>query len=197
MKTCTSTALALVGLLALPGAVMADAKEIAATVCSACHGADGNSVAPTFPKLAGLHPKYIVQQLTDYKAGKRKNDIMSPNVETLTPEDIQAMGAIFSTMKPAPGKIEDAALAAAGQKIYDDGNPATGVPACASCHKDKALGDSRYPRLAGQNQPYVIQQLMDFKSGTRTNDKGKLMQAVATRMSEDEMKAVAEYLAGQ
>ena len=186
------------GLVALaPALAQADAQQIATTVCVACHGADGNSVAPTFPKLAGQSPKYLVQQLNDYKSGKRKNDIMAPNAAALSPEDIQGLAAHFSKQKPAPGSVEDKALAEAGQKLYDDGNQDAGVPACASCHKEKGAGDSRYPRVASQHQTYIVQQLMDFKNGVRTNDKGKLMQAVAGRMSEQDMKAVAEYLAGQ
>ena len=180
-----------------PALALADAQQIVSTVCVACHGADGNSVAPIFPRLAGQNAKYLAQQLTDYKSGKRKNDIMSPNAAPLSPEDIQGLATYFSKQKPAPATVEDKALAEAGQKLYDDGNQDAGVPACASCHKEKGAGDSRYPRVASQHQTYIIQQLTDFKAGVRTNDKGKLMQTVAGRLSEQDMKAVAEYLAGQ
>lgn len=189
---CLAVALAL-----LPALAQADAQQIVSTVCMACHGMDGNSVAPVFPRLAGQNAKYLVQQLNDYKSGKRKNDIMSPNVGPLTPEDIQGLATYFSKQKPLPAAVEDKALAEAGQKLYDDGNQDAGVPACASCHKEKGAGDSRYPRVGSQHQAYILQQLMDFKTGARSNDKGKLMQTVAARLSEQDMKAVAEYLAGQ
>ena len=86
-------------------------------------------------------------------------------------------------------------MVAAGKKIYDDGNDANGVPACGGCHMEKGEGNERYPRVAGQHQAYAIQQMMDFKAGTRNNDKGRVMRVVAERMTESEMKAVAEYLA--
>ena len=180
-----------------PGPASAGAQDIAAAVCAACHGADGNGLAPTFPKLAGQQAGYLSRQLADFKSGKRRSEIMAPNAASLSPEDMKALGLYFAALKPTPGQAEDKALAVAGEKLYMDGNADTAVAACFSCHKDKGLGDSRYPRVAGQNQAYVIQQLSDFKSGARTNDKLGVMQAVARRLSEPEMKAVAEYLAGQ
>ncbi|MDD5295981.1 MAG: c-type cytochrome [Rhodocyclaceae bacterium] len=180
-----------------PGLARAEAQQLAATVCAACHGPDGNSVAPTFPKLAGQFPAYLERQLADFKSGKRKSDIMTPIAASLGPEDMKGLATYFSAMKTSPGKVEDKDLAAAGEKLYTEGNPDSAVPACVSCHKEKGSGDKRYPRLAGQNQAYLIQQLMDLKSGVRTNDKMKLMQPVAGRLTEQEMKAAAEYLAGQ
>lgn len=173
-----------------------DAKQIASTVCIACHGEGGNSVVPNFPKLAGLQAEYLAKQLGDYISGKRKNELMGPNAASLNKDDVPALAAYFTTQKPAPGKVEDAKLAETGKKLYEDGNIETGVPACMGCHQPNAVGNDRYPRLAGQHQTYTLQQLSDFKNGLRSNDRGRIMRAVADRMSGQEMKAVAEYLAG-
>jgi cytochrome c553 len=166
------------------------------TVCAACHGADGNSLAPTFPKLAGLQEEYLAKQLKDYLAGKRKNEIMAPTIASLKADDVAGLAAHFAAQKPSPGKVEDAKLAEAGKKLYEDGNTESGVPACMGCHQPQGEGNARYPRLAGQHQTYTLQQMADFKSGTRANDRGKVMRAVAERMTDQEMKAVSEYIAG-
>jgi cytochrome c553 len=173
-----------------------DAKEIAATVCAACHGEDGNSVAPTFPKLAGQNAVYLQKQLKDFLSGKRKNEAMDPFLNSFGDGDTAALGVHFAREKTSPGTVEDAALAEAGKKLYLDGNTDSGIPACAGCHQEDGLGNDRYPRLAAQHQAYTIAQMEGFKSGARNNDKGKIMRSVAQRMTEAEMKAVSEYLAG-
>ena len=183
-------------MLACGVARAADVPQLVASVCAACHGAEGNSLAPTFPKLAGLQEEYVSKQLKDYLSGKRKNEVMAPALATIQDNDVSAFAAYFARQTPAPGKVEDPALASVGKKLYDDGNVETGVPACAGCHQPKGEGNARYPRLAGQHQAYTLQQMTDFKSGARANDKGKVMRAVAERMSEQEMKSVSEYLAG-
>ncbi len=172
----------------------ADAEQIVATLCSACHGVDGISVAPIFPNLAGQYNTYLAKQLDDYIAGRRKNDIMSPNVANLTPADVTALAAYFSAKKPAPGHAGDAKLIEAGKVFYVDGNSDTGVPGCVGCHLDEGVGNKTYPRLAGQNATYIAQQLANFRSGTRTNDNGNLMRAVAAHITNEEIAAVAEYL---
>lgn len=173
----------------------ADAKTIVTTVCSACHGEDGNSMVPMFPKLAGLHPTYIAKQLNDYVSGKRKNDIMSPNVASLTSEDISALAEYFSKQQPAaPADELDAKLVEEGKIVYEDGNETTGAPACAGCHQSSGKGTAVYPRLAGQQREYLLNQLKSFSTAERSNDKNKLMSSVAERLSEQEMKAVAEYI---
>jgi len=177
-------------------AVADDATAIVTTVCVACHGADGNSVAPMFPKLAGQRPEYLAKQLKEFLASKRKNEIMAPMIASLKGDDVPGLAAYFSAQKPVPAGVADSKLAEAGKKIYDDGNEESGVPACVGCHQANAAGNEQFPRLAGQFQAYTLQQLADFKAGVRTNDKGKLMRVVAGRMTDDEMKAVAEYLAG-
>jgi cytochrome c553 len=190
---------AVVGGMLLGGAqcaVAANAAEVAATVCAACHGADGNSVAPTFPRLAGLQAEYIAKQLADFRAGRRKSDVMAPLVANLDAGDMPALGAFYAAKKPTPGAVQDQKLAAQGKALFDDGNTATGVPACGGCHLPDGSGNERYPRLAGQFATYTSQQILAFKTGARTNDKGRVMRAVAERMTEAEIAAVAEYLAG-
>jgi cytochrome c553 len=193
---CWATAALFATLTALPPLANADTRQIVSTVCLACHGEDGNSVVPMFPKLAGLQVEYIAKQLKDYIAGKRKNEVMAPAINDLKSSDVGGLAAHFSAQKPTPGKVEDAKLAESGKKVFDDGNTVSGVPACVGCHQADGAGNERFPRLAGQHQTYTIQQMIDFKSGTRSNDRARVMRAVAERMTEQEMKAVAEYLAG-
>ena len=173
-----------------------DAVTTATTVCAACHGPDGNSLAPNFPKLAGQQQSYLEKQLNEFLSGKRKNDIMAAILPNISKDSVPALAAHFAGQKPAPGTVGDPGLVEAGRKIYEDGNTATGLPACQGCHLPKGEGNERFPRLAGQHQTYLLQELADFKNGVRTNDKGKIMRAVAERMSEQEMKAVSEYIAG-
>jgi cytochrome c553 len=191
----TARTLALFAVFLAPIAHGADAAEIATTVCAACHGADGNSVAPMFPKLAGQQEAYLSKQLTEFISGKRKNEIMEPIIATIGKGDVAGLAAYYAGQKQAPGEVADAAIVDAGKKLYADGNTDSGVPACMGCHLENGMGNERYPRLAGQHQTYTQQQMADFKAGKRNNDKGKVMRAVAERMTEQEMKAVSEYIA--
>jgi len=182
--------------IGLTPAAAADAPAVVQTICAACHGADGNSIAPTFPRLAGLQVEYIEKQLKEFLSGKRKNEMMAPSLEGLKSGDVGPIAAYYAQLKPAPGTAGDATLSKAGKALYDDGNTDTGVPACAGCHQPEGVGNERYPRLAGQFASYTAAQMTAFKSGTRTNDKARVMRAVAERMSEQEIAAVAEYIAG-
>jgi cytochrome c553 len=175
----------------------AKAQAIVDKVCGACHGADGNSTSPTYPNLAGQQPEYLHKQLTEFKAGTRKNAIMAPNVTALTADDMLNLAAYFSSQQPKPRLAKDAALAAEGGKLYKGGNAGSGVPACASCHGPAGSGiPVQFPRLAGQHSKYVLSQLKNFRSGDRANDGGKMMQVIARKMTDQEMKAVAEYISG-
>lgn len=174
-------------------------KQIASQVCLACHGVDGNGTEPTnpeFPKLAGKQPEYLLKQLKDFKAGKRKNEIMAGMVANLTPDDMANLSLYYAGQKAKPGVVKNPALVAQGKKIYMDGNPDAGVPACAGCHEPDASGYGFFPHLAGQHTEYTFLQLKRFNTGERDNDKGLAMQSVTAKMTEQEMKAVAEYLAG-
>jgi cytochrome c553 len=165
--------------------------------CSACHGADGNSVSPQYPSLAGQHASYIEKQLRDFKSGARKSVIMGPIAAQLSEEQIHKWAAFFTQQKLTPRPARDANLAAAGQKLYRGGNAAEGVPACSGCHLPTGSGvPGAYPRLAGQYADYVIAQLKAFRAEERANDASKAMRAIASRMTEEEMRAVAEYVLG-
>lgn len=183
-------------LWAVPLTAAADARQLATTVCAACHGEDGNSSVPMFPRLAGLQVQYLAKQLNDYLSGKRKNEVMAPVIATLKSDDVADLAAYFAAQKPKPGTVQDADLAGAGKVVYDDGNTTSGVPACEGCHQPNGAGNARYPRIAGQHQAYTIEQMFQFKKGARTNDRAHAMRSVAERMTEQEIKAVAEYLAG-
>ena len=187
-------ALALGLALAAP-ALAEDARTIATTVCAACHGPDGNSAIPMFPKIAGLQEAYIVKQLRDFQTGRRKSDIMAPVVAALKPEDIAPIAGYFSQQKLKPGEEADKKSASIGKLIFFDGNEETGVPACVGCHMPLGAGQLIYPRIGGQHAMYVNQQLKNFASGERNNDVSRFMRVVAKRMSEEEIQSVADYLA--
>lgn len=169
-------------------------KQVAATVCAACHGPDGNSPAPVNPILAGQHAEYIAEQLAAFKSGARANAIMAGMSAALTPEDMRNVGAWFARQAPKPSVAKDKALAARGQQIWRGGIKQGNVPACAGCHGAAGAGiPTQYPRLAGQYSELTFGWLKAYASGGRTNT---IMSGVAGRMSEADMKAVAEYIAG-
>jgi len=175
----------------------AKAQKLVNDVCGACHSTDGNSTSPAYPSLAGQSPEYLAKQLREFKSGARKNAIMAPNAATLSNEDMLNLAAYFSAQQPKPRLAKDAALVAEGQKIYKGGNAGSGVPACASCHGPAGAGiPVQFPRLAGQHAKYVESQLKHFRSGDRANDGGMMMRVIARKMTDHEMKAVAEYISG-
>jgi len=182
---------------------LAKAETLVKEVCSACHGLDGNSAAPVNPNLAGQQAEYISLQLAHFQAGIRVNPVMQGMAAALKPEDMKALGIYFSQQKPKGLAARDATLVTAGQKLYRGGDSSTGVPACAACHSPNGAGVAkRYPRLAGQYSEYTYAQLKAFRSGERGADKegkdvnGKIMAAIAARMTETQMKALAEYTSG-
>ncbi len=178
---------------------MAKAQQLASTVCVACHGADGNSASPNFPKLAGQQPEYITKQLMNFKSGARTNPIMQGIVTSnnLTPDDMKNLGIYFSQQTIKPGAAKDKTLAEEGEKIFKGGDAATGTPACAACHGPTGAGiPSEFPRLAGQHAAYIYAQLNNFRLGDRSNDGGKMMRTIAARLTDHEMKAVADYVSG-
>lgn len=171
-----------------------DAKTTADGVCAGCHGTDGNSLVPMFPKIAGLQESYIVKQLRDFQMGRRKSDIMAPVVAALKPEDVAPLAAYYSRLKLNPGAASDKNGTAVGKLLFFDGNEETGVPACVGCHQPLGAGKAIYPRIGGQHATYVAQQLRNFASGDRSNDVSRFMRVVAKRMSEEEIQSVSEYL---
>ncbi len=169
-------------------------KQIAATVCVACHGADGNSVVPANPILAGQHADYLAAQLAAFKSGARPSPIMAGMTAALTPEDMRSVAAWFSKQVTKPSAAKDKALALRGQQIWRGGIPQGNVPACAGCHGAAGAGiPSQYPRLAGQYADLTLGWLKAFAGGGRPHP---VMSPIASRLSEADMKAVAEYAAG-
>jgi cytochrome c553 len=173
-------------------------SPITVTACLPCHGGGAAAApgAPAFPTLDGQQAAYLEKQLREYKSGKRKSAIMAPVIAALKKQQISGIAAHFAGQTPARGAVQNPQLAARGKVLYEEGNRAAGVPACVGCHLPNGVGYQRYPRLAGQRQTYILQQLAEFKSGARTNDRAHVMRALAGRLTDEESKAVAEYLAG-
>ena len=171
------------------------AKKIVGGNCFLCHGADGESSSPVFPRLAGQNAAYVARQLADYKAGRRRSSTMQPMVEDLAPADFAALGSWYATRPTHVHKVEDEELSQVGRFVYNRGNPYSGVAACSTCHGPAGHGTDQLPRLAGQHAQYVENQLKQFNKRERTNDNA-IMHAIASRLSELEMKAVASYLSG-
>lgn len=188
--------LLLPGVLTIPLVARAQAVPLAERLqlCAGCHNPDGNSVIPENPNLSALDPDYMVRQLQDFKSGARKSPIMSSIIPMVDEKEFPALASFFSKQKPKPGAKVDAKLAALGKEIYDEGIVGNAVPACSGCHNEDGSGTEKYPRIAGQHSAYVIQQLLSFKSGERANDVKAVMRAVAKRMNEKEIRAVAEYV---
>jgi len=182
---------------------LAKAQGIVKEVCSACHGLDGNSATAVNPNLAGMPAQYITLQLTHFKAGIRVNPVMQGMAATLSPEDMKLLGILFSGQKPKGLAAKDASLLKAGQALYRGGDAGAGIPACAACHSPDGSGvPKNYPRLAGQYADYTYAQLKAFKSGDRGADSagkdvnGRIMATIAGKMTDAQMKAVAEYTSG-
>ena len=178
------------------------AQSIAAQVCAACHAPDGNSVAPSNPKLAGQFPDYLQKQLHDFKTqdGKkplRESAIMNGMVANLSDDDMKGLAAFYAGQAQKPAAASDKELAAVGQKLWRGGDAAHAIPACEGCHGPAGAGiPAQFPRLSGQFADYVATQLTAFREGKRTNDRNGVMRGVAAHMNDGQIKAVAEYAAG-
>ena len=171
------------------------APELAVAVCGTCHGVDGNSINPMFPRLAGQRAWYIKQQLKEFR-GETRGDpyavaYMWGMTNQLSDKTIDALADYFSHQKTGPGVAHSVAVITAGKTIYEQGIPSQGVPACAACHGPNALGSSSFPRLAGQHAEYIMKQLVSFKSNMRNV---AIMHGVAQTLHRRQMKVVADYL---
>lgn len=165
-------------------------------LCASCHNPDGNSTVPENPNLAGLDAGYLARQLADFKSGSRPSAVMVGIVSLLNDSEFKPLAAYFSEQRPAPAAAAaDAAALMKGKEIFDEGIIGSAVPACSGCHNEDGSGTDRYPRITAQHPAYVVQQLLNFKNGTRANDSKGVMQAVAKRMNEQEIQMVAEYVA--
>ena len=164
-------------------------------VCAACHGADGNSGTPAYPKLSQQHPEYLVKQLQEFKSGKRKNAIMQGFAAMLSDDDMKNVSYWATSKKAKPGFAKDKETVTLGERIYRGGISDRQVPACAGCHSPTGGGiPSQYPRLSGQHSEYAAAQLTAFRDGVRTNS--LQMTQVAAKLNDKEIRAVADYIAG-
>ena len=187
--------LCLVAAAAAPAAGLERAEELVQGRCSMCHGADGESSTPAFPRLAGQHAAYIARQLADYQTGRRKNTAMQAVVEDLSAADLSALGRWFESRPVHAHAVANPELADAGRRVYEQGHAATGLAACAGCHGPAGQGTPTLPRLAGQHAQYLERQLRAFHQRERTNDNA-VMHAVASRLDAQQRQAVASYLSG-
>ncbi len=175
-----------------------------AGVCAGCHGVDGVSPIPTQPNLAGMSWQYIAKQLRHFKSGQRDNAIMKGFSATLSDADMKSLGVYFSAQKGRPIGTKDEKLARSAEHLYRAGDATRGIPACAGCHSPSGAGiPAQYPRVGGQHAEYTLAQLTAFKGGVRggatkddTNANGKIMMTIASRLTDGEMKALAEYTSG-
>jgi cytochrome c553 len=190
---------------AKPAAYQGDAakgKEIAMTVCIACHGPDGNSPTAANPKLAGQHAGYLFKQMKNFKAGpdgksERVNAIMNGMIAPYSEDQMKDLAAYFSSQKQVGGEARNRETLELGKKLYRAGNASKGLPACAACHGPTGAGlPVQFPRIAGQFQEYMEAQLKAFRNGERANDPNKMMQMVAIKMTDAEIRAVTDYIAG-
>lgn len=186
-----------------PKVDVAKGQQIAAGACAACHGPDGNSIGPANPKLAGQIPEYLAKQLANFRPGQdnkpaeRPNNVMAAFAAALSPEDMRNVAAFYAGQKLVPDTARDKKTIELGQRIFRGGIADKGVPACAGCHGPTGTGiPAQYPLLGGQYGAYVEAQLRAFRAGERANDPNRMMRMTAARLSDAEIRAVADYIAG-
>lgn len=176
----------------------AKAGQAKTAVCGACHGPDGNSLAPNFPKLAGQGERYLLKQLHDIKDGKRQVLEMTGLLTNLSDQDLQDIAAYFSSQSGSVGGA-DPKLVARGEALFRGGKLEEGMPACTGCHSPNGAGNAAagFPHLGGQHAQYVAKQLTDFREGNRTNDgDNMIMRAIAAKLSNKDIEAVSSYIQG-
>ncbi|WP_199099603.1 c-type cytochrome [Dyella sp. ASV21] len=180
-----------------PGDATAGAGKAAA--CGACHGMDGNSSDPQYPKLAGQHESYIVRQLADFKSGKRQNPIMLGMATALSEQDMHDIGAYFASKASLPG-VADQALVERGEQLYRQGDTTKGVPACMACHSIDGRGNpgAMYPQLTSQHAQYIEATLKAWHDGTTWGDDAhaQIMPGIAKKLDEKDIAAIASYVEG-
>ncbi len=181
---------------------LAKAKQIAESICIACHNADGNSPLPANPKLAGQHADYLYKQMREFKSWDgatpvRENAVMTAMIASVEEADMRALAEYYSSFELQPESTKNLETVDLGQHIWRAGIADKGVPACAGCHGPNGAGmPAQYPRISGQFAEYTEAQLKAFRDGVRMNDPSRMMQMVALKMTDAEMKAVADYAAG-
>ncbi|MDX1481056.1 MAG: c-type cytochrome [Woeseiaceae bacterium] len=176
-----------------------EAAQAKAVVCGACHGIDGNSVNPQWPNLAGQHARYSYEQLQAFKDGKRADPLMTAQAMALSDEEMRDLSVYYEAQPPAARAVSDASLVDKGESIYRGGIAEKGVAACIACHGPTGKGNpaAAYPDVSGQYAVYAAKQLRDYASGARTSDgPTRMMRDIASRLTEDEIRAVSSYLQG-
>jgi len=173
----------------------AKGESLAKQICAVCHGTDGNSPLTMNPNLAAQHSEYLYKQLLNFKSSTRTNAIMTGMTVNLSDNDLRNLAAYYAS-KPARKMVaQDMGLVAQGQELYRGGIPEKGVAACSACHSPDGSGlPPQYPRVSGQHAEYTATQLRAFRSGDRDNDDNRMMRMIASRLSEREIKALAEYI---
>lgn len=189
-------------LISLHAAAKGDASagQAKSAVCAACHGIDGNSAVPNWPKLAGQHEKYLARQALLIKSGARPVPEMMGIVQGLTEQDFNDISAYFAAQETAGG-VADKSLVPLGERIYRAGNADSGVPACMSCHGPAGEGNplSGYPALAGQHSMYTASMLNRFRDGENWGEgdaQSQIMNGAASDLTDEEITAVASYIQG-
>ncbi|MGQ7960039.1 c-type cytochrome [Pseudomonas sp. SP16.1] len=188
--------LGLTGLAQAAGDAAAGQGKVA--VCGACHGADGNSPAPNFPKLAGQGERYLLKQLHDIKSGARSVVEMTGMLDNLSEQDMADIAAYFASQKMSVGAA-DPKLVERGEALFRGGKLEEGMPACTGCHSPNGAGldAAGFPQLGGQHATYVAKQLTDFREGNRTNDgDSMIMRAIAAKLSNKDIEAVSSFIQG-
>ncbi|GAA3942725.1 c-type cytochrome [Litoribacillus peritrichatus] len=175
----------------------AEAGKAKAVVCGACHGPDGNSAAPNFPKLAGQGEKYLLKQMKDIKGGDRNVLEMTGMLSASSDQDLEDLAAYFASQNGSVG-YADKEQAEIGEKIYRAGIADRGIAACAACHSPSGQGNdaAAFPKLGGQHAAYTVKQLKDFRDSKRANDPNAMMRDNAYTLRDDEIDAVAQYIQG-
>jgi cytochrome c553 len=190
-------AVAMLGLTLLAGGAGAEADMKAKTAtCVACHGANGNSVNPIWPNLAGQGARYIASQLKAFKSGMRNNAAMSPMAQGVADEDMLAIGEYYAGLEPKVQPLGDIDVAAA-EKLYRGGDAERGIPACMACHGPSGAGNApaKYPALRGQHAAYTVAQLKAYRDGTRGGSAlAEMMQTIAAKMTDEQIENVAGYV---
>lgn len=176
----------------------AKAGQAKAAVCGACHGADGNSMAPNFPKLAGQGERYLLKQMHDIKEGRRTVLEMTGLLTNLSDQDLADIAAYFSSQNMSIG-MADPKLVAQGEALFRGGKLNEGMPACTGCHNPSGLGNAEagFPHLGGQHSAYTAKQLTAFREGERTNDgDAMIMRSIAAKLSNKDIAAISSYIEG-
>ena len=177
-------------------------QPIASTVCGACHGPDGNSAISVNPKLAGQHPEYLFKQMKNFKGAdgkqpERANAVMNGMIAAFDENQMRDMAAYFASQTQKGEAAKNRETIEQGQKLYRGGDVAKGLPACAACHGPAGAGmPAQFPRIGGQHPDYIEAQMKAFRDGGRANDPNRMMRMVALKMTDAEIKAVADYIAG-